>query len=130
MDQGQILQLVALIFTGIGALAVVAWALILYTNKAADKLWKSLNDMDEKRSKNAALLHDKIDNTAGSLDKKYNAVRDEVSGVKDNYVRRDDLQSHLNRIENGQNSIALSIEHLRQRVEEIAVDTAKKRAIE
>ena len=130
MTVDSLIQLGVLLLMGAAALGSVSWKIISY-----------INEVDKRRSDNVKELHLKIDIVANSLDTKYNnlrtevagrhdTLRDEVSALKDNMVRRDDFRVHSERLERGQETLAHAFDSLRERVEtgflEIARATSAK----
>jgi hypothetical protein len=110
MGAGEIIALVALVGTGAGTLGTVAWRLIAYINR-----------VDERREKGEQILLEKIEGVATSLDGKFNIARNEISAVKDNYVRRDDLDGDITRLEFGMRDQTVALNALRERFDEILV---------
>lgn len=107
MDSGQIIELVTLLVLGAGSLSAVVW-----------KLLKLIGDVDDKRSAGIRDLHKKIDDTATSLDVKFNTVRDEIGKVKEDYVRRDDLNALEARIGKSFDATTAAVDRLRVRFDE------------
>ena len=135
MNPADIIALVGLIFVGCGALGGTAWKIVQYVNsqikEQSDKVdleirgvRADVKEVDDKRSSNNRELHVKIDHAVESLDIKFNIIRESIDKIKDNMVRRDDLDDHIARIERGIEATGFSIEKLREQV----VDILTKRA--
>lgn len=103
------IELIGVVLTLIVTTGGTIWAMVGYVNKAAAKLNEDIGRLDEKRSSGVRDLHDKIDGRANNLDGKFTAVMAEVSKVKDNFVRRDDLTAHLERLENSNRELREAI---------------------
>lgn len=128
MDSGQIVQLLILVVAIAVAVGGTFWKLITYVNKAASSLIEKIDrekgdldgkidEQDRKRSDGIKAVHKKIEDTSASLDQKYNMLMLELGRIKDNYVRRDDLEGHLQRLERAQGVTAESIDALRDRID-------------
>ncbi len=66
-----------------------------------------INAIDRQRSAVVAQLHEKID------------------AIKDKYVRRDDLERHLSRIEDGQRQTQTAVTDLTKQVQQLTVSVTK-----
>jgi len=121
MDVGQVIELIALLGAGVGTLGGTTWALVGYINSNRRDLDEEMKAQDEKRSQNVAALHLKIEQAASTLDEKFNALNFKIDQVKDSYVRRDDLDRHIGRIELSQRDTTEAVNRLRTRLDEIVV---------
>ena len=118
IDLGQIITIIGMLCVGAASLAGVVWKLVTYINDVSEKLTTKINEVDQKRSANVVALHTKIDDTAESLDGKFNVVRSLQDQIKQDYVRRDDLDGHLARFEKSLEQITMALDRVRVRFDE------------
>lgn len=101
------IELATLLLSGLVALGGVTWRLLALIASSEDRM--------------AA----KIEHVASSLDEKYNTARDEISHVKDSYVRRDDLLQHIQRLEMSQRDNTTALNQMREKLDEILLITVR-----
>lgn len=114
MDTGNIIALVSLVVTTIGLGGVAVWRLV-----------GMIGEVDKRRAENTRDLHQKIEQTAESLDSKFNVVRGMLDNVKQDYVRRDDLDGHIARFEKQLEQVASALDRVRARFDEGFLEVIK-----
>jgi len=128
MNADDWIKLAVLVLAGAGALAgsitwVVAYAdkksreMLKALKENSDLLFQEIKDVDDRRSSNNKDLHSKIENTANSLDGKFNVIRSGLDDVKRDYARRDDLAATVERMERASGETREAIAQLGDRID-------------
>jgi len=130
MDLNLIIQYTAMLIGWMGSLGALVWALVTFINGQSTKLHDRIEEVrrdlqakveeqDRKRSDNVVKLYTAISEATESLDGKFNTIRAMLDSVKDTYVRRDDLERHLQRWELAARDQTEATNRLRSRVDDV-----------